>query len=1092
MRPLVSTSRVSNEKEIQLSLTDYLLTYVSPLPISLWNFSENFGVQVFNNSVNSSYVASSISGFNTLGGASGAVQGGQREHLNNRAAHFKNCLVQTTMPSTGLGSTLTWEGLVCFNELSSASIDKTIPYFGRNLRFYYSGTGGNTPLTLYAQAYQSDNLYGTVSATIPFALNPYVWYHLVFTREEVDEAGTKTLTIKIYVNGTEVASASDSWPIIGLLGPDLTPESHLLSSSLDVKLDFVAIYDYALSAEDVLDHYRRINCIIPRIPPCVGRYPANHNYFAPYDQFLNPYEYSESTPLPLREKTTGWFYACPHVGAGWQSSSLGNPMGWLTRHSWTVAYTDPATAMFDAWDIYSTIDESKMVRIRWDKMTTETGYNGKPFLCYSVSGGAKCYPTLFFEVMNPTVPHTLTFWMKAEAGTLYNQRGTTSQNAGGICVNFYASSYSNGVYENLTLLPWRPFYPTPGAGWIKYEYTVTFPQRYRELGFIYTMGGGVDGTISISNLSLVQTSGSPSYLTPRCQNSTYPYVREANAYSSGYATSDIRGAGDFAVCGEGQRSPGWLPPLVVLNSTSDLQVSPDEGNHYKHVISNSGGRSGAGFLLDRNAYDATLAKIPYYPDEPYAPCCNLHYMLNPNTRYGQPIRGTLEWPIGFEDIVNVGLAGRPNEAVWSMKVVPASAFSHPEWLLWNEGSYEVGTYEERQTNNYDNNSEYRFVSLNLDNQELRDLMVERVIKYVTFYKSLGFKWWSSDSGWTIPTVSARPDGTNAYQQNWEGTKTYDFNNFAQMVLTGLRDIITRVQAAVPGMKVALNCSGQRRMLGPSYTQNPEVTGTWSTAYGKWWMGCVDLTLDEFSFNWSGGVYGVDRRTLSAAIGNNSAYLGPNETNLLPYPSNVLSGSTSGWINRVNQVDIADDNGNYPIMHLQFSTCSSTGDNNIPDPVRSYPLQRRTFGYCYASVLMAASFGHKNVAFSVMPVIRKLSTDTVVGQTYSELNYHFPLDDWDLGIPLRPYDIVQSTTATAGNDTSTGLLARAFYSNSLILINVPQWCYQKYYAGTHVAVGPSYTYTLDQNYYDHVTERLYTAGTVLTLPPAEAFIGEIRR
>lgn len=39
-------------------------------------------------------------------------------------------------------------------------------------------------------------------------------------------------------------------------------------------------------------------------------------------------------------------------------------------------------------------------------------------------------------------------------------------------------------------------------------------------------------------------------------------------------------------------------------------------------------------------------------------------------------------------------------------------------------------------------------------------------------------------------------------------------------------------------------------------------------------------------------------------------------------------------------------------------------------------------------------------------------------------------------------------------------------------------------------GQSYSYTMDQDYYDHISQQTYLEGSIITLPVGEAFIGEI--
>lgn len=1079
MRPLVTTKRELNTaRPVDLDFITYIKSFS---PVAFWDFNGPASSLVFDSLVSNHPVSalSDITEPYALGNAVLGYPGGRKDHYDNKALDVDaGCFLYSD--NTITSRNMTWEVLVKFQSASNSISEAIFPFWGRDLRFFYSGLDESPtatywsppPLTLYGHVYTDQTILHTVSASMSTALSTGEWYHLTFVRENPIDGSNGNLTMRIYVNGTEIASGSEDYLIVSAvgIGEDLPPAGNFVSVFSNAIIDYAAVYNYVLPASAIAEHSERVfEHIHPKQALGVARIRPNKNFIEPYDQFLNPYGFQGQISFPVREETTGYLRATDYIDGSYNRFYQGMPFGWYCPH--TLINSAVGSSWIDTgWGLNATSDGKTSVVIRYDKMNSETGYQGKPFICFSVSGiadnGPKVMISLPFNIRNPYATHILSFALRASSDTLYAQNSVSASDAhnSGLTATLDGSllyhhdgpsTFIETIWPEDHDTVW-PLEPPADDEWHYYEYTVSnITKEHSNLLFNLSIRPGVNGTISFSALSFTEASGSPSYLTPKLQNSTYPYVKEYLIYGS---QEDGAGEGNYAVDKAGRRNRGWLPSFSVASTGVPVLVST---SNYWRSPSYGGGRFGMDAFWDKTLYQVLSNKSNDYPDEIWGPNTVMHYGPHPVRK----LRGctpNFSHVIGWEDYKEYSTEST------------TGTWIHPEWFLWTDTTIPTGYVSEREPIG-ETYPVYAF--WNMENPDLVELIGDRLVNYIRMF---GLKCITIDSGGGYaPSVTY--NNKQYYGQAYTGGKIYGdgrntgyptYSNapstnkeWVRTAWLAFREIMTRMKTE--GVKIELNMTGSVFNGGQTYAQNPSLTGTIDSTSADWFLDIVDQVIFENSFSYQGN------------IGEGT------ESNFRPYPMQYLWAER--WKGMVDSSNYCDSSGHYPVNIYSCGVVASTGSNNIIDAVTSEVLRRKTFGFVYSSILMAGSYGHKNVAYSIEDWVHQPISDWYGSWWLDE--YHYPTEDWDLGTPCKPYDWAY----TNGNFPTSGFsgLARAYYSNSLVLTNVPSSI--SYLGSGHYRLnGQSYSYTLDQDYYDHISQQTFLKGSIVTLPVGEAFIGEIIR
>jgi len=155
--------------------------------------------------------------------------------------------------SWGNGESFSFEMWVNFTEDCSSPVANKV-FFGRyrgdpgDARWWVGCTPGGFP-RFHLRDHETGGLSTTVQITDDVAINDGAWHHVVAVRD------ASAATNRLYVDGSEAvngaASYAGGFASIGVISMGYFANSYYF----DGKLDEVAVYDKALSATEVANHY---------------------------------------------------------------------------------------------------------------------------------------------------------------------------------------------------------------------------------------------------------------------------------------------------------------------------------------------------------------------------------------------------------------------------------------------------------------------------------------------------------------------------------------------------------------------------------------------------------------------------------------------------------------------------------------------------------------------------------------------------------------------------------------------------------------------------------------------------------------------
>ncbi len=241
---------------------------ISSTPVLYWRFTETSGTTFADLSGNS--LGAAVGGHSgvTLGGSSAiAAESNASISISNDEVNLSNAT--STLPNLGSNFTLEmWYGPTSnlYGYIMARGLDAytaAIYHYGYNfwLRDFYGGGGGGIAHKI-AGGFKIGNVVYEVQS--PGALSTsQTFFHLALVRS--------SRYLYLYVDGSLVASRSDC-----TTGPTNTPNTSPAGLPLQIgggyaaggggRYDEVAIYNSALSATTVMDHYHEGVRLSPNVP----------------------------------------------------------------------------------------------------------------------------------------------------------------------------------------------------------------------------------------------------------------------------------------------------------------------------------------------------------------------------------------------------------------------------------------------------------------------------------------------------------------------------------------------------------------------------------------------------------------------------------------------------------------------------------------------------------------------------------------------------------------------------------------------------------------------------------------------------------
>lgn len=246
--PAISTTTLAVIE--QIGLTDslpsiYAKTILADSPLAYYRLGEPSGITAYDWSGNTSNGTLNNSGGNPVGVTLG--QPGAIYNDPSTSMLFNGSTGYITLPTATNGNGQTAISIEMWANLTTTALGAS-----SNLISSGNTVGANVGYILFwngTTTLQCAIGNGTTHTTVSYPVAPVAgaWWHIVATWD-----GT---TIRIFVNGAQVASGAFSGTISASLGPIIAASTGF-SSFFPGYLDEAAIYNYALSAAQVLNHYK--------------------------------------------------------------------------------------------------------------------------------------------------------------------------------------------------------------------------------------------------------------------------------------------------------------------------------------------------------------------------------------------------------------------------------------------------------------------------------------------------------------------------------------------------------------------------------------------------------------------------------------------------------------------------------------------------------------------------------------------------------------------------------------------------------------------------------------------------------------------